>query len=170
MKATTTANGVHHSWFQQLAGPHSRLRASSAVFARNLLTFLTTFWDKDNKRCPKLPETDDIVKGVMLTRGGSCRSRRISCRNKLPEPVEERPQMTPRINSADEAARARWQRALELANHAQNVVVTTPLQHRGARGYILSSSCSAIFLMACFVGYYVVWNVTPALHSPLDGA
>ena len=25
----------------------------------------------------------------------------------------------------------------------------------------------AVFLMACFVGYYVVWNVTPALHSPL---
>ncbi len=24
-----------------------------------------------------------------------------------------------------------------------------------------------IFLLACFVGYYVVWNVTPALHSPL---
>jgi NAD(P) transhydrogenase subunit alpha len=21
--------------------------------------------------------------------------------------------------------------------------------------------------MACFVGYYVVWSVTPALHSPL---
>ena len=25
----------------------------------------------------------------------------------------------------------------------------------------------AIFVLACFVGYYVVWNVTPALHSPL---
>jgi NAD(P) transhydrogenase subunit alpha len=25
----------------------------------------------------------------------------------------------------------------------------------------------AIFLMAVFVGYYVIWNVTPALHSPL---
>jgi len=24
-----------------------------------------------------------------------------------------------------------------------------------------------IFVLACFVGYYVVWNVTPALHSPL---
>ena len=23
--------------------------------------------------------------------------------------------------------------------------------------------------MACFVGYHVVWNVTPALHSPLMG-
>ncbi len=25
----------------------------------------------------------------------------------------------------------------------------------------------AVFLISCFVGYYVVWNVTPALHSPL---
>jgi NAD(P) transhydrogenase subunit alpha len=25
----------------------------------------------------------------------------------------------------------------------------------------------AVFVTACFVGYYVVWNVTPALHSPL---
>lgn len=24
-----------------------------------------------------------------------------------------------------------------------------------------------IFVMACFVGYYVIWSVTPALHSPL---
>ncbi len=26
-----------------------------------------------------------------------------------------------------------------------------------------------IFILAVFVGYYVVWNVTPALHSPLMG-
>ena len=26
-----------------------------------------------------------------------------------------------------------------------------------------------VFVLACFVGYYVVWNVTPALHSPLMG-
>ncbi len=25
----------------------------------------------------------------------------------------------------------------------------------------------SIFVLAIFVGYYVVWNVTPALHSPL---
>ncbi len=25
------------------------------------------------------------------------------------------------------------------------------------------------FVLACFVGYYVVWSVTPALHSPLMG-
>lgn len=25
----------------------------------------------------------------------------------------------------------------------------------------------AVFVLACFVGYYVVWRVTPALHTPL---
>jgi NAD(P) transhydrogenase subunit alpha len=44
--------------------------ASSSLYARNLLTFLTTFWDKDAK-APKLPEGDDIIKGTLLTRGGA---------------------------------------------------------------------------------------------------
>ncbi len=26
---------------------------------------------------------------------------------------------------------------------------------------------AAVFALACFVGYYVVWSVTPALHTPL---
>ena len=25
----------------------------------------------------------------------------------------------------------------------------------------------SIFVLACFVGYFVVWGVTPALHTPL---
>ena len=25
----------------------------------------------------------------------------------------------------------------------------------------------SIFVLACFIGYYVVWSVTPALHTPL---
>jgi len=28
-------------------------------------------------------------------------------------------------------------------------------------------SLLSIFVLACFVGYYVVWSVTPALHTPL---
>ncbi len=30
-------------------------------------------------------------------------------------------------------------------------------------------SILSIFVLACFVGYYVVWSVTPALHTPLMG-
>ena len=28
-------------------------------------------------------------------------------------------------------------------------------------------SIFSVFVLACFVGYYVVWSVTPALHTPL---
>jgi NAD(P) transhydrogenase subunit alpha len=63
-----TGNGVKilgwRNWPGRIAG------ASSALYARNLLTFLTTFWDKDAKK-PLLKEDDDIVKGVTLTRGGA---------------------------------------------------------------------------------------------------
>ncbi len=43
--------------------------AASSLFARNLLTFLTTFWDKEAGRL-KLDPDDPIVAGVLLTRGG----------------------------------------------------------------------------------------------------
>jgi NAD(P) transhydrogenase subunit alpha len=67
-EAITTGNGVkvlgYSNWPGRIAG------ASSALYARNLLTFLTTFWDKEGKK-PKLVEDDEIVKGVALTRGGA---------------------------------------------------------------------------------------------------
>jgi len=64
---TTTANGVkvlgYRNW------PSRIPVAASALYARNLLTFLVAFWDKAAGK-PALPETDDIIQGVMLTRGG----------------------------------------------------------------------------------------------------
>jgi NAD(P) transhydrogenase subunit alpha len=63
-----TDNGVrilgHRNWPSRIAV------AASQLYARNLLTFLTTFWDKDAK-APKLKEDDAIIKGVMLTRAGA---------------------------------------------------------------------------------------------------
>jgi len=35
----------------------------------------------------------------------------------------------------------------------------------GGHGFFITGL--TIFVLACFVGYYVVWRVTPALHSPL---
>jgi NAD(P) transhydrogenase subunit alpha len=67
-QAIVTGNGVkilgYGNWPGRIAG------AASALYARNLLTFLTTFWDKDAK-APRLPEDDEIVRGVVLTRGGA---------------------------------------------------------------------------------------------------
>ena len=64
---------------------------------------------------------------------------------------------------ADEASRLA-QRANELAAHAHALVMSATPVVSEVEPFIF---LLAIFLMACFVGYYVVWNVTPALHSPL---
>ncbi|HEX8225352.1 MAG TPA: Re/Si-specific NAD(P)(+) transhydrogenase subunit alpha [Allosphingosinicella sp.] len=48
----------------------SRLAAdASALYARNLYNFLSAFWDKEAAR-PALPDEDEIVRGVRLTRSG----------------------------------------------------------------------------------------------------
>ncbi len=39
--------------------------------------------------------------------------------------------------------------------------------HAEAAGIDSTVFLAAIFALACFVGYYVVWSVTPALHTPL---
>ncbi len=65
---SVTANGVtvlgYRNWASRIAV------AASQLYARNLLTFLTTFWDKEAKAL-NLVRTDDIVKGVLLTSGGA---------------------------------------------------------------------------------------------------
>jgi NAD(P) transhydrogenase subunit alpha len=62
-----TPNGVtiigHRNWPSRIAV------AASQLYARNLLTFLTTFWDKE-ANAPKLTETDDLIKGALLTKSG----------------------------------------------------------------------------------------------------
>ena len=67
-ESIVTANGVRVLGWRNWPG---RIPvAASTLYARNLMTFLTSFWDKD-ARTPRLPAEDEIVRGVMLTRGGT---------------------------------------------------------------------------------------------------
>ncbi|HET6942238.1 MAG TPA: Re/Si-specific NAD(P)(+) transhydrogenase subunit alpha [Sphingomicrobium sp.] len=50
---------------------------SSALFSRNLFNFLSAFWDKEQGR-PVLPDDDEIVKGIRLTKGGKVVSERLT--------------------------------------------------------------------------------------------
>lgn len=65
-------------------------------------------------------------------------------------------------NEADMAAQAALS-ALEQAGDAVGAAV------HGATGGAVDPFVFrlAVFVLAIFVGYYVVWSVTPALHTPL---
>lgn len=72
--------------------------------------------------------------------------------------------MNPQTLAQEAAALA--ERASQLAVQAQLLAGGVDAAAAAAQPFVLMLT---IFLMACFVGYYVVWNVTPALHSPLMG-
>jgi NAD(P) transhydrogenase subunit alpha len=46
-------------------------------------------------------------------------------------------------------------------------IAALPAYAADASGINPTIFLAAIFALACFVGYYVVWSVTPALHTPL---
>ncbi|MGH7078794.1 MAG: NAD(P) transhydrogenase subunit alpha [Acetobacteraceae bacterium] len=54
--------------------------------------------------------------------------------------------------------------AQALALHAHALAAAHPLPAAVETPFVF---LFATFVLAVFVGYYVVWNVTPALHSPL---
>ncbi len=60
------------------------------------------------------------------------------------------------LDSAVDAVRAAAAKTPDLTQ--------TVVAHTGVDPFIFQF---AIFIMAIFVGYYVVWSVTPALHTPL---
>jgi NAD(P) transhydrogenase subunit alpha len=82
-----------------------------------------------------------------------------------------------RAQAAADAARA----AAEAARHAADAAQTYVDTIGGGAGDAIGAAVHAatggvidpfvfrlsIFVMAIFVGYYVVWSVTPALHTPL---
>ncbi len=72
--------------------------------------------------------------------------------------------MTPQQIANDAATLA--DRAALLAEQARLLAESTAPIAAAANPFLMLLT---IFLMACFVGYYVVWSVTPALHSPLMG-
>jgi H+-translocating NAD(P) transhydrogenase subunit alpha len=67
------------------------------------------------------------------------------------------------------------QRAADLAGDARNLSENLGLLSRQIGEVALAPAQGGdpfifhltVFALACFVGYYVVWRVTPALHSPL---
>jgi NAD(P) transhydrogenase subunit alpha len=75
----------------------------------------------------------------------------------MADPVLLAPRASELAGNADTLARNLDELSRQLA------VATEPVVHAGTP-FIFELT---VFVLAVFVGYYVVWRVTPALHSPL---
>jgi len=68
------------------------------------------------------------------------------------------------INSAKALSEQAGKLANDLAANAAPTPVHAMVAQAAVDPFIFGIT---VFVLACFVGYYVVWSVTPALHTPL---
>ena len=73
------------------------------------------------------------------------------------------------VEATIDRARAAAAAAQDAANQAQAIAEQLAATAHAATGGAIDPFVFrlAIFALAVFVGYYVVWSVTPALHTPL---
>ena len=71
--------------------------------------------------------------------------------------------------SLAEAAKRLANQALRLGEDAATLAHQAEQMTQTAASSEPFIALLTVFILACFVGYYVVWSVTPALHSPLMG-
>ena len=75
----------------------------------------------------------------------------------------------PRLSQAAELARSAADQLQRAADAAQAYADAAAVAAHNASGGAIDPFVFrfSIFILAVFVGYFVVWSVTPALHTPL---
>ena len=165
------ANGVKIVGYLNVPG---RIAASaSALYARNLYAFVETLIDKATKTLA-VNWDDELVKATNLTRDGKVVHPAFAGEgsNGMSELTpEQAAAIADAARQAAEAAQNAADVALDAAraggDHRRRRCGAGRARARPAGRSTRSSSSLAIFVLAIFVGYYVVWSVTPALHTPL---
>lgn len=162
-EVVTTAGGVTIIGYTDLAG---RLPAqASQLYGRNIANLLTLMTPgKDGELIIDLE--DEVVRGITVVHEGAIMwpppPVRVSA---APAPARTGP--APEELAAEEArraAKAKRARAAGLAGMALTIVLFIAL--------VLATPAAAtghyiVLLLAVILGFYVISNVTPALHTPL---
>lgn len=153
-EVVTTANGVKIIGYTDLPG---RLPTqSSQLYGTNLVNLLKLLCkEKDGNIV--IDFDDVVVRGVTVVREGEIT---------WPAPpiqVSAQPQAAAKSGSAERSGETGVAVAQICADGAGDYSLRLAGQ-RGAKEFL---GHFTVFALACVVGYYVVWNVSHALHTPL---
>jgi NAD(P) transhydrogenase subunit alpha len=144
----------------------SRLAAqSSQLYATNLRHLLTDM-------CPKkdgalvVDFNDEVVRGATVVKG-----HEITWPPPPPKLTAAPKPSTPKPAAAGEAGKGHGKTAVQPPSAAKTVVTVlvaaAALLGLGAVAPKEFMGHFTVFVLAVFVGYMVIWNVTPSLHTPL---
>ncbi|MFP4598407.1 MAG: Re/Si-specific NAD(P)(+) transhydrogenase subunit alpha [Persicimonas sp.] len=143
----------------------SRMPAhASEYFGRNLANLVKLLGDADDF---EIDEDDAVIRGMLVLREGQM---------KWPPPNIE-PSPTPKAQTQEatsdasvERLEARKEQVEENRGIAKSVAVVVAAALMATIGVYAPADFVqhfTVFVLACFVGWQVVWNVSPSLHTPL---
>jgi H+-translocating NAD(P) transhydrogenase subunit alpha len=159
-------NGVTIIGYTDLA---SRLaRQSSTLYANNLLRLTEELCKAKDGRL-NVDMNDEVIRGTTVIHAGAITwpppPPRLSA-----APPAAKPAAAPASRAA-EAPKAHGHGAGAPPSAARTVILfavaALVFAFIGMNAPTAFLAHLTVFVLACFVGYMVVWNVTPALHTPL---
>ena len=122
--------------------PSRMAKVASDLYATNLMHLLTELTpEKDGK--PTVNMEDDVIRGLTVVREGNIT---------WPPPQPEAPVSSAPPPGTEEPSAADKAAAKKDADR---------------RSLIGKSTLLVATVLACFIGWQVIWNVTPSLHTPL---
>ncbi len=136
----------------------SRMAAqSSQLYGTNLRHMLTELCKEKDGQIDVNME-DEVIRGATVVKDGEIT---------WPPPAPKLQAAPPQQKSAPVVAPVEEKKSTGLGAWLLLVVGALCLYGLGQVAPSAFLSHFTVFVLACFVGYMVVWNVTPALHTPL---
>ncbi|MBK8148437.1 MAG: Re/Si-specific NAD(P)(+) transhydrogenase subunit alpha [Acidobacteria bacterium] len=141
--------------------PSRMANQSSQLYGTNLWHLLKDMGGSENY---KVDLDDEVVRGALVTQNGN-----VTWEPPKPAAVAIHTSTTPKLVAAA-AAEAKAKAESGFKNLGSLILVifgVVALTGIGMSAPSTFISHFTVFVLACFVGWQVIWNVTPALHTPL---
>ena len=138
--------------------PSRMANVSSDLYGNNICHLLDDMGKAEEYR---IDEEDEVVRGALVLRDGEMKwpapVKKLAEELKKPEPTKVEAAPVAAAEPKEEKDRGPW--VLMLIGLALIAVGWT-----GSEGFLHQVT---VFVLSCFVGYQVIWNVSASLHTPL---
>lgn len=143
--------------------PSRMPRVSSTLYGNNLGHFIDELGSADTY---SIDESNEVIRGALVLRQGEL---------KWPPPVLPQPTVPKAASAVAQSAAADENAAAPSRASSSKSGMQIGMLIAAVIGLVLIGTWGdsdflahfTVFVLACFVGYQLIWNVTPALHTPL---